>query len=107
MIPDNGKTRGRGFSLVSGGSRIKEKGRQMARMLMMVLWPSFLVAIVAEGVFFSIFEPAELALRASADEIQPLGVYTIGFFFFWGVCAMASLLTCYLNGPREPTPLQR
>lgn len=69
----------------------------MARMLMVVLWPSFLVAIVAEGVFFSFFDPSALLLR---DEgFSPLAVYTLGFFFFWGSCALASWLTCYLRLP--------
>lgn len=75
----------------------------MVRMLMLVLWPSFLVAIVAEGVFFSLFDPNELVLRATDHDVQPLAVYTLGFFFFWVFCALASLLTCYLNGPREQT----
>jgi len=73
----------------------------MARMLMVVLWPSFLVAIVAEGIFFSLLDPHELAWRAAGREMQPLAVYTLGFFFFWGVCALASLLSCYLNLPKE------
>lgn len=69
----------------------------MARMLMVVLWPSFLVAIVAEGVFFSFFDPATLAQDGA--ELSPLAAYTIGFFFFWAACALASLLTCYLKLP--------
>lgn len=79
----------------------------MARLLMLVLWPSFLVAIVAEGVFFSLFDPSELALRGSDTELQPLAIYTLGFFFFWAACALASWLTCYLNAPREQQQLQQ
>ncbi len=68
----------------------------MARLLMVVLWPSFLVAIVAEGAFFSVFDPAFLTEDGS---LSPLAVYTIGFFFFWASCALASLLTCWLKQP--------
>ncbi|MGV3741133.1 MAG: hypothetical protein ACO1NO_02350 [Burkholderiaceae bacterium] len=68
----------------------------MARLIMAVLWPSFLVAIVAEGFFFSVFDPADLTLDGARIELPALGVYTLGFFFFWTFCALASMLTCYL-----------
>lgn len=68
----------------------------MARLIMAVLWPSFLVAIVAEGFFFSLFDPADLTLDGNRVELPALGVYTLGFFFFWTFCALASMLTCYL-----------
>ncbi len=68
----------------------------MARLLMVVLWPSFLVAIVAEGFFFSLFDPHELATSSFHLELSPLATYTIGFFCFWVFCALASMLTYYL-----------
>jgi hypothetical protein len=61
-----------------------------------VLWPSFLVAIIAEGAFFSVFDPHESSLMDSHMELTPIAVYTIGFFCFWMFCALASMLTCYL-----------
>lgn len=70
----------------------------MMRIAMLVLWPSFLVAIVAEGVFFSLFDPLELAFSLFGQELSPLGAYTGGFFFFWLVCGASSMLTCYLAG---------
>lgn len=70
----------------------------MARLMMVVLWPSFLVAIVAEGFFFSLFDPNDLSLFGSEAEVTPLAVYTVGFFFFWLFCSLASMLTCYLIG---------
>jgi hypothetical protein len=30
--------------------------------------------------------------------VSPLAVYTVGFFCFWAFCALASMLTCYLQG---------
>lgn len=62
----------------------------MRRLAMVVLWPSFLAAAMAEGLFFSLFSPDALW------PIQPHAVYTIGFFFFWCLCALASMLTYYL-----------
>ncbi|WP_136417164.1 MULTISPECIES: hypothetical protein [Oxalobacteraceae] len=68
----------------------------MARLLMVVLWPSFLVAIVAEGFFFSLFDPHELAAVSQHMDLPPLATYTLGFFCFWLFCALASMLTYYL-----------
>ena len=62
----------------------------MRRLAMMVLWPSFLAAAMAEGCFFSLFEPDALSA------LPPMAVYSIGFFLFWALCAMASMLTYYL-----------
>ena len=62
----------------------------MRRPAMTVLWPSFLAAAMAEGCFFSLFAPDALWVLA------PAAVYSIGFFFFWTLCALASMLTYYL-----------
>ncbi|HJV85101.1 MAG TPA: hypothetical protein VJ698_06465 [Noviherbaspirillum sp.] len=74
----------------------------MARLLMVVLWPSFLVAIVAEGFFFSLVDPRDLAWSSIHLELSPMAAYTIGFFCFWVFCALASMLTYYLaNTPND------
>ncbi len=74
----------------------------MLRYAMTILWASFLVAIVAEGCFFSLFDPHELLLSDRQIDLSPLAAYTIGFFIFWFFCALASALTCYLvNEPKE------
>jgi hypothetical protein len=65
------------------------------RILMMVLWPSFLTAALAEGFFFSMFAPDGL-VPADEPAFAPMAVYTIAFFLFWSLCALASMLTCYL-----------
>jgi hypothetical protein len=62
----------------------------MLRLAMTVLWPSFLAAALAVGCFFSLFHPDQLG------PWPPMAVYTIGFFGFWSLTALASLLTCYL-----------
>lgn len=68
----------------------------MLRRLQVILWPSFLVAIIAEGFFFSLFDPHELSFMGSHMELAPIAIYTIGFFCFWMFCSLASMLTCYL-----------
>lgn len=77
----------------------------MLRLVSTILWPSFLVAIVAEGCFFSLFDPLELLRIGGSHELAPIAGYTIGFFFFWIFCAMASMLTYYLSdGSNERRP---
>ena len=75
----------------------------MLRLVLTILWPSFLVAIVAEGFFFSFFDPHELMLIGGEQyELPPIGIYTVGFFFFWIFCSLASALTYYLaNVPKD------
>jgi hypothetical protein len=48
-----------------------------------VLWPSFVVAIAATGLFFSAFNPRDLVPFNLDLEVSPLAVYSIGFFIFW------------------------
>jgi hypothetical protein len=75
--------------------RPASEGARMKRIAMTVLWPSFLAAALAEGCFFSLFEPDELAHLGGAA-LSPMAVYSIGFFLFWTLCALASTLSCYL-----------
>jgi hypothetical protein len=62
----------------------------------LVLWPSFLVAGVAETLFFTLVNPRELYLFGDIVAFSPLATYSIGFFGFWVLCAASSLLTLYL-----------
>ena len=67
-----------------------------------LLWASFLAACVATAFFFAYFDPLLLA----SDVMPPAWLtdrmtgYAIGFFFFWGVCTIASFLTAYLIDTR-------
>jgi hypothetical protein len=67
----------------------------MKRLALTILWPSFLTAALAEGCFFSLFDPDDLAHLGGA-ELSPRAVCSIGFFLFWTLCALASALSCYL-----------
>ncbi len=59
------------------------------------LWPSFLTAIVASGLFFSAFDPTELYPYDLDIEINAIGAYTLGFFMFWALSAVSSAITLY------------
>ena len=60
-----------------------------------VLWPSFMVAIVATGLFFSAFDPDDLYPFGEQTEISRLGIYSIGFLVFWLITAVSGIGTLY------------
>lgn len=60
-----------------------------------VLWPSFMVAVVATGLFFSAFEPDDLFPFGEETGVSDLGVYSIGFLLFWLVSAISGIGTLY------------
>jgi hypothetical protein len=60
-----------------------------------VLWPSFLTAVVATGVFFSAFDPDDLFPFGADLEVSRLGVYTVGFLLFWLITAVSGIGTLY------------
>jgi hypothetical protein len=65
-------------------------------MLMVVLWPAFLMACVATGLFFSLVDPMELIILDERLQVHMLGAYTIGFFVFWILGILSSGLTALL-----------
>ena len=64
-----------------------------------ILWPSFIVGGVAEGIFFTLFDPIDLHLFGDPLALSRTAVYTIGFFGFWALAAASSALTCLLQRP--------
>ena len=65
--------------------------------IMWVLWPSFVVAGIAEGIFFTVIDPQELYLFGEAVHLSKIATYSIGFLGFWAVCASSSFMTCFLQ----------
>jgi hypothetical protein len=71
-----------------------------------VAWPSFLVASVATMVCFAFIDPVLIG----HDDYPPpafatrMSGYAIGFFFFWLISALSSLLTLYLARTARPEP---
>ena len=91
----------------------------LAQRLMWVIWPAFLVAGLAEAVFFTVFDPFDLHFFGAALQWSREAIYTLGFFGFWGLGAASSALTvwlgrspfelnrCPLDGPERPAGCQK
>lgn len=77
-------------------------GSRFGQILMQVLWPAFLMAIVAEGVLFSMVDPHELVIVGAHLADSREAAYTVGFFVFWALFACSSGMTYLLSrGMRE------
>jgi len=77
----------------------------LAQRLMWITWPAFLVAGVAEAVFFSVFDPFDLHFFGAPLDWSREAIYTLGFFGFWGLGVASSALTVFLR--RSPFELNR
>jgi hypothetical protein len=62
-----------------------------------ILWPSFLVAGIAEIAFFTIINPQELYLFGRPVDFSSLATYSFGFLAFWAICAASSYATCFFQ----------
>ena len=62
-----------------------------------VLWPSFMTAIAATGLFFSAFDPQDLVPFNLDIEISPMTAYSVGFFIFWLLAIGSSIGTLYFT----------
>ena len=69
------------------------------RRLVRLLWPAFVVAAVAEAIFFTVFDPFELHFFGAPLELSRTAIYTMGFFGFWGLGAAAAMLSAFLERP--------
>lgn len=72
---------------------------KLARRMMWVIWPAFLVAGVAETVFFTVFDPFDLHFFGAPLELSREAIYTMGFFGFWALGIAASALTMFFEHP--------
>jgi len=70
--------------------------QRIAHVVMQVLWPAFLMAIVAEGIFFSMIDPRELQIVTEWLRESRIAAYTVAFFLFWALCAGSSGITWLL-----------
>ncbi len=71
--------------------------RRFGRFMMQVLWPAFLMAIVAEGVLFSMVDPRDLVVIGLPLADSRGAAYTVGFFAFWALFACSSGITYLLS----------
>ncbi len=66
-------------------------------MTMTILWPSFMMAGVMEGLVFSVVDPADLRWMGHIPiEASPLAVYSMSFLAMWGVISTSGALTALL-----------
>lgn len=79
--------------------------QDLGQRVLWVLWPAFLVAAVAEMIFFAVFDPVDLHPFGAPLDVERMPVYTIGFFFFWAITSAASALTVFLS--RSPFEANR
>ncbi len=77
--------------------------RQMtAQRLMCIAWPAFLMTVLLEGLVFAVIDPMDLHFVAEGFELSRQGFYTLAFFVFWGIIAIASALSIFLlNAPQN------
>lgn len=68
----------------------------MSRLLMTILWPSFLMAGISVGVIFSLVDPDTLVVLGNSLELSSVVIYSVAFFMFWLLGAIASGLTALL-----------
>jgi len=72
--------------------------------ILTILWPSFLMAAVLDGVVFSAIDPVEAGLAQGMQDLSPLGLYTLGFLLFWSIIACASGMTALLLVEQDGPP---
>ena len=66
------------------------------RTLASILWPAFVMAGVAELLFFTVIDPSELYFLGNPVDVGPIATYSIGFFLFWVLAAASSAFTVFL-----------
>lgn len=65
-----------------------------------VMWPAFIAAGIAETIFFTMIDPAQLYLFGQLVEWSVTATYSTCFLLFWLVCIGSSLMT-YLMMPNQ------
>ncbi len=62
-----------------------------------ILWPAFMVAVLATGFLIGTVDPQALELAGHPIALSNIGAYSIGFFVLWTLAAASSLTTCILR----------
>jgi hypothetical protein len=76
----------------------------VGRAWLTALWCSFLAASLATLVFFAFVDPTPVVALLQSTGAAPgrTALYSLGFLFFWTVCALAAGLTAWLLRPPPP-----
>jgi hypothetical protein len=70
------------------------------RQLMLVLWPSFLMAGVASAVVFAFIDPLDVAIFGYIRPAREW-LYAVGFFLFWLMAGLSSALSIAMSPAPE------
>lgn len=68
---------------------------------MSIAWPAFMAAAVMEMLVFAAFDPDQMQWFGQALQMSRISIYSLSFFIFWMVFALAGYLTVLLSLPRE------
>ena len=69
----------------------------LARRLMWIAWPAFLLAGVIEMLVFAMVDPQNLHWFGKPLALSREAVYTVAFFVFWVLTMTSSALTTLLS----------
>ena len=69
----------------------------LAKRMMWIAWPAFLVAGVLEILVFGLVDPQDLQWFGHPLAVSRQGVYTLAFFSFWVLTMASSALTTLLS----------
>lgn len=66
-----------------------------------ILWPSFIVAGIANSIFWVFVDPYDFGLITGCPELSPIGAYSLGFIALWATLATSSFLTQLFSKPSQ------
>jgi hypothetical protein len=69
----------------------------LAKRIMWITWPAFLVAGLLEMLVFGLVDPQDLQWFGNPLALSRQGVYTVAFFGFWALTMVSSGLTTLLS----------
>lgn len=73
-----------------------------SRQIMVILWPSFLIAGVASAIVFAFIDPLDVAIFGYIRPAREW-LYAIGFFLFWVMAGLSSTLSIVMSPEPEAT----
>lgn len=74
-----------------------DRAQRIARRLMPVLWPSFVMAGVLDMMTFAVLDPDGMFWPGGTPfDWSRQAVYTVTFFLYWGAIALSSAITLRL-----------
>jgi hypothetical protein len=72
----------------------------MKKKAMVILWPSFVVAVFGAAIMFSLMDPVDMRFIGPLEFGRKAG-YTLGFLLMWGFAACSSAFTWFLMRTAE------